>query len=74
MRTKYGTPDAFMKTWHRQPVTPEPPQKPLTDIDKIAREVIRGNWGNGQDRVRRLTAAGHDAAAVQARVNQLLRG
>ena len=44
---------------------------PLT---AIAREVIAGKWGNGADRRRRLTAAGHDYKAVQAEVNRLLRG
>lgn len=46
--------------------------KPSKPIDAVAREVIRGDWGNGQDRRDRLRAAGYDAAAVQARVNQLL--
>ncbi|MDR2531567.1 MAG: glucosaminidase domain-containing protein [Oscillospiraceae bacterium] len=56
------------------PVTPATPPKPaLLPLDVIAREVINGRWGNGQDRVNRLTAAGYDAKAVQARVNQLLK-
>ena len=41
-------------------------------IDEIAKEVIRGDWGNGQDRKDRLTAAGYDYSAVQKRVNELL--
>ena len=41
-------------------------------IDTIAREVIRGNWGSGAERKRRLQAAGYDYNAVQRRVNQLL--
>lgn len=41
-------------------------------LDIIADQVIHGQWGNGLDRVRRLTAAGYNAAAVQQRVNQLL--
>lgn len=41
-------------------------------IDQLAREVIRGNWGNGDERRRRLTQAGYDYYAVQKRVNQLL--
>ena len=52
---------------------PAPAQPELLPLDAIAREVIRGLWGNGQERVARLTAAGYDARAVQARVNQLLR-
>lgn len=42
------------------------------NIDRLAREVIRGDWGNGQERYNRLTAAGYDYHTVQARVNQLL--
>ncbi len=42
-------------------------------IDEIAREVIQGLWGNGQDRINRLKAAGYDASAVQNRVNQLMK-
>ena len=44
----------------------------LKSIDEIAREVIRGDWGNGADRKNRLTSAGYDYAAVQAKVNELL--
>jgi len=46
---------------------------PLKSIDEIAKEVIRGSWGNGQDRVNRLTTAGYDAKAVQTKVNLLLK-
>ena len=48
---------------------PEPPQKSL---EEVAREVIQGKWGNGTDRAQRLTAAGYNAQAVQAKVNELL--
>ncbi|WP_124057785.1 hypothetical protein [Vaginisenegalia massiliensis] len=40
--------------------------------DAIAREVIRGLWGNGRDRVQRLVKAGYDARQVQNRVNQMV--
>ena len=42
-------------------------------IDAIAREVIRGDWGNGDERRHKLTAAGYDYSAVQKRVNELLK-
>ena len=42
-------------------------------IDELAREVINGKWGVGQDRVNRLTKAGYDYNAVQKRVNEMLR-
>lgn len=38
--------------------------------DQIATEVIRGDWGNGEERRRRLQAAGYDYNAVQAIVNR----
>lgn len=39
------------------------------DIDTLARAVIRGDYGNGKERKRRL---GANYAAVQARVNEIL--
>ena len=44
----------------------------LKSIDEIAREIIRGDWGNGAYRRNRLTSARYDYAAVQAKVNELL--
>lgn len=41
-------------------------------VDELAQEVINGQWGNGDDRKARLTAAGYDYAAVQAKVNAML--
>lgn len=41
-------------------------------IDEVAHEVIRGLWGNGQDRKDRLSKAGYDYSAVQKRVNELI--
>ena len=50
-----------------------PIAKPASkSVDELAKEVIRGDWGNGQDRVNRLTAAGYDYNAVQARVDEML--
>lgn len=43
-------------------------------VDTLAREVIAGRWGNGNERKERLSAAGFDYEAVQSRVNQILRG
>ena len=42
-------------------------------VDEIAREVILGKWGNGNDRKKKLEAAGYDYAAVQQKVNALLK-
>jgi len=55
--------------------TPAPAPAPATKSNEdLATEVIRGDWGNGQDRKNRLTAAGYDYNAVQSIVNQRLSG
>lgn len=38
--------------------------------EEIAREVIRGKWGNGQERKTRLINAGYDPNVIQALVNK----
>jgi hypothetical protein len=57
----YGGADAPAK----EPMTPE-------EIDKVAKEVLDGKYGNGNDRVKALTEAGYDYKAVQYRVNELI--
>ena len=55
-------------------LAPTPTPAPSKSVDDLAREVIRGDWGNGQERKDRLTAAGYDYSTVQARVNEMLSG
>lgn len=50
------------------------PQNINNSLDAIARRVIRGEFGNGAERVARLTAAGYNATRIQERVNRILRG
>ena len=50
---------------------PAPAAAPAVDIEGLARAVIRGDYGNGADRVARL-GANYDA--VQSRVNAILAG
>ena len=40
-------------------------------ITQLAREVLKGKWGNGSARKANLTAAGYDYNAVQKEVNRL---
>lgn len=42
-------------------------------VEELAKEVIRGKWGNGAARRQKLAAAGYDYAAVQKKVNELLK-
>lgn len=60
--------DAFIVTKSTQSTSTSLKQS----IDEIAREVILGKWGNGQERKDRLTKAGYDYSAVQKRVDELL--
>ena len=42
-------------------------------VNTIAKEVIAGKWGSGEERKKKLTAAGYDYAEVQAAVNKMLK-
>lgn len=67
--------DAMMKGNTSAPAqsTASKPSTPAKkSVETVAREVIAGQWGNGNDRMTRLRNAGYDANAVQTRVNQLL--
>lgn len=46
----------------------------LKSIEEVAREVIRGIWGNGATRKQRLEAAGYNYDVVQAEVNRIMAG
>lgn len=54
--------------------TPVQPSTPSKSITEVAKEVIAGFWGNGQDRANRLKAAGYNPDVVQAEVNRILGG
>lgn len=41
-------------------------------VDEISREVINGQWGNGEDRKRRLEENGYNYQEVQNKVNEML--
>lgn len=41
-------------------------------VEELAKEVIAGKWGNGNERREKLQANGHDYDAVQDRVSQIL--
>ena len=49
---------------------PAPTEK--KSVELLAKEVIQGLWGNGEERKKRLTDAGYDYVAVQSKVNEML--
>lgn len=48
------------------------PTEVKKSVDEIAKEVIEGKWGNGEERKRRLTEAGYNYKEVQVRVNEMM--
>lgn len=44
----------------------------MNKLETVAREVIIGKWGDGDERRKKLTEAGYNYAEVQAIVNKLL--
>ena len=46
--------------------------KTVKDLDEVVKRVIRGEFGNGAERVKKLTEAGYDWATVQNKVNEIL--
>lgn len=50
----------------------EKPAEKKKTVLQVAREVIDGKWGNGDDRRKKLTKAGYDYNEVQKKVNELL--
>lgn len=53
-------------------VAPTPTPSAKKSVDEVAKEVIRGEWGNGDERYNRLTNAGYNYNEVQTKVNELL--
>lgn len=51
-----------------------PVQSGGKDIKTVAREVIAGQWGNGDARKKNLETAGYNYKEVQDMVNQILNG
>ena len=48
--------------------------KKYQELYDVAHKGIMGDWGNGQERVDKLTAAGYDYAEVQGIIDKMLAG
>lgn len=51
------------------PIEPTPEKVTLKPLEEIVREVLRGNWGNGQERREALEKEGYDFVLIQSYVN-----
>lgn len=58
---------------YARPQYPSNQKTSNSSIQELANEVIRGDWGDGDERKSRLQNAGHDAEGVQQEVNRLLQ-
>ena len=64
---KYFPEEEFrMNTWVRYEV--------FNNDNEVVRQVIRGEWGVGQERIKQLTEAGYNAERIQEKVNLALQG
>lgn len=65
----------FTESETHSPSSPRPSTpKPTKSFTEVARDVIAGEYGNGDTRTKKLKDAGYDPKAVQAEVNRLLSG
>lgn len=76
IKVGHGNIRGYARPKYASSSTPVQPSKPQAqkDLTTIAREVIAGAWGNGNDRKNRLQSAGYSYSAVQAEVNRILGG
>lgn len=56
----------------KQEVVEEEAKVELLPIEEIAKQVINGDWGSGEERKTRLTEAGYNYDEVQAKVAELM--
>lgn len=68
---KNGGFNGYKKSTTEKPVE-KPAETPKKTVEELAREVLDGKWGNGEDRKNKLTNAGYDYDAVQDKVNDIL--
>ncbi len=66
------SPEIINNGWNNYDSGDTAPAERKKTVDELAREVINGLWGVGQDRKDRLTAAGYSYKDVQGRVNEIL--
>lgn len=62
--------EVIIKKAKLTPKAVAPVTKP--SVEEIAKEVIKGLWGNGEQRRKRLTEAGYDYTEVQSIVNSIV--
>lgn len=60
-----------MNRFYGEDIIIEPPVEEMSDEDKLIKEILEGEWGNGTDRKKRLVRAGHHYGTIQGKINTL---
>ncbi|MGN0464886.1 MAG: hypothetical protein ACI4F9_00885 [Lachnospiraceae bacterium] len=63
----------FSKTLYNALTKGASKEETKKSITEIAKEVLNGKWGNGEERKKKLEAAGYDYKEVQSKVNELAK-
>lgn len=58
---------------YARPKYPSATQTSKKPVHEVAKEVIQGKWGNGNNRTAQLTKAGYNARTIQQEVNEMLK-
>ncbi len=62
------------ESWFTSPIGSENKKSAAKKtVEQVAQEVLDGKWGNGEERKKKLAAAGYDYEAVQDAVNRLAK-
>ncbi|MGH1818000.1 CHAP domain-containing protein [Enterococcus casseliflavus] len=64
----------FARPKYKSSSKPSTPSNGKLSVDDVAKEVINGKWGTGNNRVENLKRAGYNPNEIQATVNSILKG
>ena len=67
-----GLPEDHEGEWSQRFEKTATSSSPQKSVEELAKEVIAGKWGNGNERREKLQANGYDYDSVQDRVNWIL--
>ena len=74
IRSYYNKPWEYVLRYNEHTLAPAKPTPTKKSSETVAREVIRGLWGNGSERIRRLRKAGYNPREIQKLVNKMILG
>ena len=76
LKSQYGTPEKFFKTWTttatKTETTTVSNASPKITVEEAAKNVVAGKYGNGDARKKAITDLGLNYDEVQAKVKELL--